>query len=116
MLAAQDRKLVNALCRQNKEIKIASELAIQFREMMENKRGNYLDKLIKQVFQSAGRELTQFAHTMMKDYDAIKNALTLPWSNGQVEGQINKLKTIKRQMYGRASFALLRKRLLLDSS
>jgi transposase len=48
--------------------------------------------------------------------EAIQNALTMPWSNGQVEGQINKLKMIKRQMYGRASFGLLRKKLLLDAS
>jgi len=48
--------------------------------------------------------------------EAVKNALTLPWRNGQVKGQINKLKSIKRQMYGRDSFNLLRKRLLLNSS
>ena len=47
-----------------------------------------------------------------KDYDAIKAALSLSWSNGQVEGQINRLKLIKRQMYGRGGFELLKKRVL----
>ncbi|WP_175634835.1 transposase, partial [Pedobacter ghigonis] len=47
------------------------------------------------------------------DLHSIENAINLHWSNGPVEGNVNKLKTIKRQMYGRASFDLLRKRLVL---
>ncbi len=61
------------------------------------------------------RELKGFAGGLLSDYQAVENALTLPWSNGQVEGQVNKLKTIKRQMYGRASFELLRKRMILST-
>ena len=49
-----------------------------------------------------------------KDYAAVRAALTEPWSNGQAQGQIKRLKTIKRQMYGRAGFELLRKRVLYD--
>src|SRR3954453_5753890 len=48
-----------------------------------------------------------------QDEAAVGAALTMPWSSGQAEGQINKLKLIKRQMYGRASFNLLRRRVLL---
>jgi transposase len=44
---------------------------------------------------------------------AVRAALTTPWSNGQTEGQITKLKLLKRQMYGRANFDLLRRRVLL---
>ena len=54
-----------------------------------------------------------FAIGLQKDEAAIRAALTLPWSSGQAEGQINKLKLIKRQMYGRANFDLLRRRVLL---
>ncbi len=61
-------------------------------------------------------KLKGFARGLMSDYHAVVNALTLPWSNGQAEGQINKLKTIKRQMYGRAGFELLRKRVILHSA
>ena len=57
--------------------------------------------------------LQTFVHGLRLDYDAIKTAMTSIWSNGQVEGQVNKLKLNKRQMYGRASFDLLRKRVLL---
>jgi transposase len=49
---------------------------------------------------------------LKRDYEAVKAALSVPWSNGQVEGQINRLKFIKRQMYGRAHFDLLRLRVL----
>ena len=56
--------------------------------------------------------LQRFAEGLAQDFDAVNNALLLPWSNGQVEGQVNRLKLIKRQMYGRAGFDLLRKRVL----
>jgi len=57
--------------------------------------------------------LETFAAGLKKDSDAIRAALTTPWSNGQTEGQVNRLKLIKRQMYGHASFDLLRRRVLL---
>jgi transposase len=50
---------------------------------------------------------------LRRDLDAVTAGLTLPWSSGPVEGNVNRIKTIKRQMYGRASFDLLRKRILL---
>ena len=57
-------------------------------------------------------ELRNFAAHILKDKDAVHNAMKYPWSNGQLEGQVNRLKTIKRQMYGRANFDLLRARVL----
>ena len=60
--------------------------------------------------------MKNFANGLLKDYDAVKAAVSLNWSNDQVEGQVNRLKNIKRQMYGRAGFKLLRKRVLMDSS
>ena len=60
-------------------------------------------------------EIPEFAHFAMglrQDYGAVKAALSSPWSNGQTEGQVNRLKLLKRQMYGRANFDLLRLRLL----
>jgi len=48
----------------------------------------------------------------MRDEEAVKAAMESKWSNGQVEGQVNRLKMIKRQMYGRANFDLLRARFL----
>lgn len=57
-------------------------------------------------------ELRNFAAHILRDRDAVHNAMKYPWSNGQLEGQVNRLKTIKRQMYGRANFDLLRARVL----
>ncbi len=52
--------------------------------------------------------MQRFAKTLLRDLDAVRNALTMPWSNGQTEGQISRLKTLKRAMYGRAGADLLR--------
>jgi transposase len=54
-----------------------------------------------------------FAKRLGADEAAVRTAATLPWSTGQIEGQINRLKTIKRQMYGRAKLDLLAQRFLL---
>ena len=56
--------------------------------------------------------IRQFAKNLRRDWDAVLQAVRQPWSNGQVEGQVNRLKMIKRQMYGRANFDLLRARVL----
>ena len=84
--------------------------------MLDNKQGDLLSSWITEVEQSCVQEMKGFARGLLSDYQAVVNALKLPWSNGQVEGQINKLKTIKRQMYGRAGFELLKKRLILHSA
>jgi len=57
-------------------------------------------------------ELATFADSLRRDRPEVEAALTTEWSAGQTEGQINRLKTIKRQMYGRAGFDLLRRRVL----
>jgi len=64
---------------------------------------------------SAVIELERFARGVQKDLSAIIGAMTSPWSNGQVEGQVTRVKLLKRQMYGRAKFDLLRTRILLAS-
>ena len=62
---------------------------------------------------SGVRAMETFAAGLKNDVAAISAALTMPWSNGQTEGQVNRLKLIKRQMFGHASFDLLRRRVLL---
>jgi len=57
-------------------------------------------------------EVRTFAVGIRQEYSAVAASLEYPWSNGPVEGQVNRLKTIKRQMYGRANFDLLRARVL----
>jgi transposase len=61
---------------------------------------------------SGFRFTAQFARTLRRDLEAVKLSMTTPWSNGPIEGHINRLKAIKRQMYGRAGFELLKARML----
>ncbi|HET7898531.1 MAG TPA: ISL3 family transposase, partial [Flavisolibacter sp.] len=115
-LTAGERKLVSNLCLKCPQIRSAYGLAREFKELIKQKKGNLLQKWVSKTVTSGIGELKGFASGVLSDLQAVKNAFNLSWSNGQVEGQINKLKTIKRQMYGRASFDFLRKRLLLNSS
>ena len=114
-LSTKEKRLVDDLCLKSEEIKRTAELALSFRVMMENKDGAGLIHWINEAIHAGVKELKEFARGLISDFDAVKNAIMLPWSNGQVEGQVNRLKTIKRQMYGRASFELLRKRLICDT-
>jgi transposase len=76
--------------------------------------GTGLDDWLAAATSGPGQpELASFANGIRRDYHAVRNALTLPWSSGRVEGLNTRTKLIKRQMYGRASFPLLRKRILL---
>ncbi len=70
---------------------------------------------MEEASKSGIAELRSFVSGIERDYEAVKDALRLPWSQGPTEGKVNKLKTIKRAMYGRAGFRLLRQRLLLDA-
>jgi transposase len=67
---------------------------------------------LKDAHQSGLYAMQRFARALRRDIDAVRNAITERWSNGQTEGQINRLKTLKRAMYGRAGPELLRARML----
>ena len=71
------------------------------------------------LFPAAGRcrlpGISSFARGLEQDLDAVTSGLTLPWSSGPVEGRVNHIKMIKRQMFGRAGLPLLRKRVLLTA-
>jgi len=69
-------------------------------------------KWIEAAISSGFPRIAQFARTLRRDLRAVELAVTEPWSNGPLEGHINRLKMIKRQMYGRAGFALLKARVL----
>ena len=107
---------LRALYKRCPEANRASQLARKFKEMTDKLRKKRLDTWIAKALESDIPALKNFAKGLQQDYDAVKAAVSLKWSNGQVEGQVNRLKNIKRQMYGRASFDLLRKRVILDSS
>ncbi len=113
-LSQKEKELLKEIRDKCPEIGVAQKLAHKFRDIIENKQGDLLCSWMNEVQESPVKELKRFAKGLLSDFVAVKNAISLPWSNGPVEGKINKLKTIKRQMYGRASFDLLRKRLVLS--
>jgi len=88
------------------------DLVQGFATMLRERQGEHLDVWLQQVEQRGVSELRSFAQGLQKDYDAVKAGLTLPWSQGPVEGHVHRLKLLKRQAYGRASFETLRKRVL----
>ncbi len=88
------------------------QLVQDFLTLMRQREGERLDDWLTQVRQSQLPELVSFANGVERDKDAVQAGLTLAINNGQVEGQVTRIKLIKRMMYGKASFALLRQRVL----
>jgi len=85
----------------------------EFAKILTGLKGDQLDAWIAAVEADDQPDLHSFARGLRHDHDAVVNGLTLPWSSGVVEGNVNRIKMIKRQMYGRAGFPLLRRRVLL---
>lgn len=88
------------------------EFTQDFMQMLRKRSGERLDVWFGQVRASHIPELQRFVRSIQRDKDAVLAGLTLPQSNGVVEGKVNKLKLIKRMMFGRAEFPLLRQRVL----
>ena len=87
-----------------------------FARILTSRHGDQLDTWMTAVDADPGQpDLHSFTTGIRQDYQAVRNGLTLPWSSGLVEGLNTRTKLIKRQMYGRAAFPLLRKRILLTS-
>lgn len=90
----------------------AYPLVQEFFSMLHKREGHRLEQWLAKVAKSGLPELQQFARGVERDKEAVQAGLTWEINNGQVEGQVTKLKLLKRTMYGRAGFALLRQRVL----
>ncbi|MFT3764792.1 MAG: transposase [Minicystis sp.] len=88
-------------------------LAQDFVDMLRTRAQGRLGPWLEEAAACPVAEFRDFAAGLRRDLGAVEAALTYGWSNGQTEGEITKLKMLKRQMYGRASVPLLRQRLLL---
>jgi transposase len=111
-LVAEEKAYLNALFIHCEKAKLARSLALEFYRIFKEKQPEELPSWINRATTSGISAMKTFATGLKSDYRAIEAAATYSWSNGPVEGHINRLKTIKRQMYGRASFDLLRKRVI----
>jgi transposase len=100
------------LCAIEPEIAQASSLAREFLGLIHRRDVDGFDRWLTRARESHAPEIRRFAGSLTSDLSAVRAAFKSPWSSGQVEGQINRLKFLKRQMYGRAKLDLLRARVL----
>lgn len=111
--SAEERTFINCLQGICPETAVARELGIRFATMVRTRRPDDFDGwLASAVASDSPRDLRAFARGLQRDLAAVRAALESPWSNGQTEGHVHRLKALKRQMYGRAGFDLLRIRVL----
>lgn len=111
-LEADGRADLEALCQLSTELTTLHLLVQAFGRIVRKREGHRLDEWRQQVAESGIAEVQRFAKGLERDKEAVEAGLTLVYSNGVVEGKVNKLKLIKRMGYGRASFPLLRQRML----
>ncbi len=111
-LQHEERNHLNSLLIGNQKLQEIYLLTQSFRRLLEQRSSQELDDWLIKMENCEIKKLQNFAASLRQDYDAVKAAVSYDWSNGQVEGQVNRLKTIKHQMYGRANFDLLRLRIL----
>jgi transposase len=112
-LAEADRAALRQITARCEELKAARDLVRDFADMLCHRRGTHLGAWADRAEASPVSELRGFAKGLRKDWAAVTAGLTLPYSSGTVEGHVNRIKMLKRQMYGRANPDLLRKRVLL---
>jgi transposase len=108
----EQRAYLDRLRAEDPTIATAVDLAEDFLLMLRRREGARLPAWPERAEASGVGDLARFARKLREDHDAVQAGLTLRWSNGQTEGQITRLKLLKRQAYGRARVDLLRQRVL----
>jgi transposase len=115
-LSESKRLRLKAIRSRCPELDRLAELVADFAKILCNLQGKRLPAWLTAAETANLPDLTIFAAGLRRDIDAVTNGLTLPWNSGPVEGTVCKLKAIKRAMFGRANFDLLRKRVLLHQT
>ncbi|HET8845497.1 MAG TPA: ISL3 family transposase [Ktedonobacteraceae bacterium] len=110
-LTVPEQQTVTFMC-QLQDVKTTYDLAQRFFTMVRERQAEQLDDWLEACFTSNIPDFQTFAEGLKREYSAMQGALTFSYSNGPVEDQINKLKYIKRSMYGRGHFHLLRQKVL----
>jgi len=111
-LKAEEQETLRQLRQASSHLETAYQLVKAFLHMVRSRTGEQLDAWLQAVQASHLEAFQTFVAGVQKDKDAVLAGLTLPWSNGPLEGHVNRLKLIKRSMYGRAEFDLLKRRVL----
>jgi len=113
-MTAEEESSLERMLQTDPTVACAYTFGQRFCSMIRERDCEALLPWLKEVAKSGIDTLTQFAKGIKQDINAVTNALCYEWSQGQVEGQVNRLKLIKRLMYGRANFDLLRKKVLFN--
>jgi len=111
-LNGEQQQLLDCLTAHCPRLSQLRTIVLDFRRALKSRDAKLLHKWIARAPESGFEPIARFATNLKKDIAEVTAAVETDWSNGQTEGQINRLKTVKRQMYGRAGFALLRARVL----
>jgi transposase len=111
-LQPEEQERLRQLRQASPQIETAYHLVEQFLRMVRERSGEHLAAWLADVQASQLQAFNSFVTGVQQDQDAVLAGLTLPWSTGPVEGQVHRLKLIKRSMYGRANFDLLKRRVL----
>ena len=111
-LTSAEQEAVLALCQAHPALDQAYQLTSAFVTLLHEHQADRLEEWITWARDSHLPELVTFGHGLKRDEAAVQAGLALPYSQGVVEGHVNRLKLIKRTMYGRASFPLLCQRVL----
>ncbi len=112
VLEADEQAYLVQLCAHDPMLAATYRLTQDFVQLLHERRGAALEAWMEEVAQQGAPHLQAFAAGLRQDWAAVQAGLTLPWNNGRSEGLVNKLKMIKRQMFGHAGFTLLRQRVL----
>jgi transposase len=111
-LTARQAEIVDLLKGQCPGYAVMRRLSFGFRSILCRGKVTTLHRWLEDARKTGIHSLERFVRTVKQDLNAVESAVTEKWSNGPVEGQINRLKALKRQMYGRAGVRLLRARVL----
>ncbi|MGY4385477.1 transposase [Pedobacter sp. UYP24] len=111
---SKEKEIVDGLVNKVPLLASLRKVYINFRKILKGGCSEQLDLWIKEVQSLSRKRMDRFCNGLKKDILAVKNAITYNWTNGLVEGNINRLKNKKREMYGRCGFQLLRRKVCLS--
>lgn len=111
-LTTKEQLQVESICQASSDLHTVYLLSQEFVTLLKERQAEALDSWLKRAKESQVSELGSFVNGIRRDYAAVSAACSLPWSNGITEGHVNRLKFLKRQMFGRAHLDLLRVKVL----
>jgi transposase/predicted transcriptional regulator len=113
-IPSKEHSLVEQIVQSSPLLQYLREIVLSFRNILKSKTPKLLDEWMQKVELKNLPDINSFVKGLKADIAAVRNAIIYPWTNGFEEGSVNRLKTKKREMYGRAGFELLRRKIVLS--